>query len=164
MRFSVPTLLAFIVGISFVCIALLNANEIWARATFSIAMAALLTSFVAALYSSGARRAFWIGFAVFGCGYSLMYWNPLGNSGKQLITNDCLAIVLERLPASHETARTQDIYHTIGRLNARRDIFFRVGHTLWIVILALAGGFIARFFYLQRQKQDARFSEHSWKQ
>jgi hypothetical protein len=156
--------LASIAGISFVCIALLNANEVWERATFSIAMAALLTSFVAALYSSGARRAFWIGFAVFGSGYSLLYWNPLGNTGHELITNDCLAIVLERLPASHGMARTQDIYQRVGMLNARRDIFFRVGHTLWTVILALAGGLIARFFYLQRQKQDARLPEHSPKQ
>ena len=161
MRFSVPTLLAFIASTSFVCVALRTANEVWARATFSIAMAALLTSFVAALYSSGARRAFWIGFAVFGCGYSLLYWNPLGKTGQELITNDCLAILHERLPASHGMARTQDTYHRVSMVNSLRDIFFCVGHSLSVVILALAGGLMARSFYWRRQKQHAGLARHS---
>ncbi len=66
MRFSVRWLLIFILAIAVGVVALLNANEYWAGAARSTLILLLSLATAIASLSTGSRRAFWIGFAVFG--------------------------------------------------------------------------------------------------
>jgi hypothetical protein len=72
MRFSLRLALA----ITTVCAMLIAAVRVetwWAmRVSFTIMFAANLTAICLAIYRRGVRRAFWIGFAVFGWGYFLV--------------------------------------------------------------------------------------------
>lgn len=74
MRFSIRTLLGIIAIAAAGFSALLTSYEVWAKYFVSACLLVLLGSFVGIIYCRGQRRAFWIGFAIFGWGYFLAYW------------------------------------------------------------------------------------------
>ena len=68
-RFHLGTLviLVLILGIAFA--ALRESNETWESGLFTLTLAVLLTSVLLAIYPTESRRAFWMGFALFGWTY-----------------------------------------------------------------------------------------------
>ncbi len=75
LRFHLGTLviLVLILGVGFA--ALRQSNETWDRISFSITLAVLLVSVLLAIHRTESRRAFWLGFALFGStclGFSLV--------------------------------------------------------------------------------------------
>ena len=67
-RFHLGTLviLVLVLGISFA--ALRESNEIWDSSVFTSLIGVLLISILLAVHRTEKRRAFWLGFALFGCG------------------------------------------------------------------------------------------------
>jgi hypothetical protein len=64
MRFSILTLLGLVAVAATGTAALLNANDFWAKASYSIGFVTLLVAVIAGLTLRDGARAFWVGFAV----------------------------------------------------------------------------------------------------
>jgi hypothetical protein len=66
LRFNIANLLAviFILGVGFA--ALRESSDLWESGVFTLTLAALLISILLAVHHLGSRRAFWLGFALFG--------------------------------------------------------------------------------------------------
>src|ERR1017187_6400229 len=83
-RFHLGTLviLVLLLGVGFA--ALRESNEIWDSSIFIITLGLLLISILLAIYRTDKRRAFWLGFAVFGSAYLALWrlrrgrrsWSP----------------------------------------------------------------------------------------
>ena len=68
-RFSIASILA-IIGIVGIALAVFrDPSYLWASVTFSTTFAALVLAIINVLYSRGARRAYWAGFARCGWAY-----------------------------------------------------------------------------------------------
>ena len=65
-RFHLGTLviLVLVLGVGFA--ALRESNETWDSSIFSLILVVLLISILLAIHRTGQRRAFWLGFALFG--------------------------------------------------------------------------------------------------
>ena len=68
-RFSVRSLMLFIVGAAVGLAALRNANAYWPSATATVVVVAVATSVMGALTLRGRERYEWAGFAVFSGAY-----------------------------------------------------------------------------------------------
>jgi hypothetical protein len=79
-RFSVRTLMAFVLVCAIGLAALRNANEIWASVMLLIAFGAAATALVNALIFRGKKRYGWTGFAIFSGGYLGISLGPLLNA------------------------------------------------------------------------------------
>ena len=97
-RFHLGTLviLVLLLGVGFA--ALRESNEIWDSSIFSITLAVLLISILLAIHRIGSRRAFWLGFAVFGSAYLGLTVVPSVES--RLITTKALAYLASKMPWS----------------------------------------------------------------
>jgi hypothetical protein len=69
LRFHLGTLviLVLVLGVSFA--ALRESNEIWDSGVFTLTIGVLLTSILLAIHRTETRRAFWVGFALFGMAF-----------------------------------------------------------------------------------------------
>jgi hypothetical protein len=78
-RFSIRSLMAFILASALSLTALRKANDLWAGLMLLLALAAVGTAVLGASVMRGRERAWWLGFAVFGGGYliaGLCPWQP----------------------------------------------------------------------------------------
>jgi drug/metabolite transporter (DMT)-like permease len=75
-QFSIKALLGSVVFVALACTALLNASEWWASAACTVTLAVLLIAVLASVFRRGPRRAFWLGFAIFGWTYVLLTFWP----------------------------------------------------------------------------------------
>src|SRR5271155_1533513 len=88
-RFNIASLLGVILVLGVGFAALRESSDLWESGVFTLTLAALLISILLAIYRTESRRAFWIGFALFG-------WIYLGLSlvppiESRLITTKTLA-------------------------------------------------------------------------
>src|SRR5271166_4360934 len=65
-RFSIASLLLVVLFVAAGFAALRESNETWNSGVFTLTLAALLISILLAIHRTESRRAFWIGFALFG--------------------------------------------------------------------------------------------------
>ncbi len=95
-RFHLGTLviLILLLGVGFA--ALRESNEIWDGSVFSITLGMLLISILLAVHRAEKRRAFWLGFALFGWIYLGLCLVPSIES--RLITTKALAYVDSKVP------------------------------------------------------------------
>jgi hypothetical protein len=91
-RFSIRSLMAFVVVCAVGLAALRNANEQWARTMMLVALAAVGVAVVGAAIMRGRERAWWLGFAVFAGLYLALSVGPwVGEPFRhQLITSHWL--------------------------------------------------------------------------
>jgi hypothetical protein len=75
-RISVASLMCLTLFIAIGAAAITSESELWCSALYTLSLAALGLAIVAAIVCRGLDRAFWLGFAVFGCGYSMMVYEP----------------------------------------------------------------------------------------
>jgi hypothetical protein len=75
-RFSIRTLMAFILVAAVGLAALRNANELWAGMMVIVALGAVGVAVLGAVFLRGKERAWWIGFAFFGGGYLALAVGP----------------------------------------------------------------------------------------
>ena len=89
-------ILVLILGVGFA--ALHESNETWDSITFSITLGVLLTSILLAFHRTEKRRAFWVGFALFGSAY--LGLSLLPSIQRRLITTLALASLDSKMPRS----------------------------------------------------------------
>jgi hypothetical protein len=88
-RFNIASLLALIVVFGVGIAALREASDLWDNGLFNFVLGILLTSILLAIHRTDARRAFWLGFALFGWAYLGLALIPPIES--RLITTKALA-------------------------------------------------------------------------
>jgi hypothetical protein len=100
-RFRIGTILIliFVLGVGFA--ALRESSDIWDSGVFTLALGALLISIQLAIHRTGKRRAFWLGFALFGAAYLVLSLVP--PIGARLITTKTLAYLDSKVPRSTPT-------------------------------------------------------------
>ena len=95
-RFHIGTLviLVLLVGVGFA--ALRESDETWDSSIFSLTLGMLLISILLAIHRTENRRAFWLGFALFGSAYLGFFLVPSIES--RLITTKALAYLDSNVP------------------------------------------------------------------
>jgi hypothetical protein len=157
MRFSLRTLAVLVAGLAVIFAALFFASPLWTRIVFTAVLFGMLASIIGIVYRTGARRAFWVGFAIVGCAFCSLYYTGIMENRM------AIAPVLDALhDATKRTVserKSQPILGKVvpGRPTRRfwmesRDIpaktdFREVGHLLSIPLLAMLGGFLAAYLY-----------------
>lgn len=68
-RFNIASLLLVVLVVAVGVAALRDSNEIWDNVLFTLTVGVLLISVLLTIHCTGKRRAFWMGFAVFGAVY-----------------------------------------------------------------------------------------------
>ena len=162
-RFHIASLL---IAVSFVAVgfaALRESSELWDNGLFTLTLAVLLASILLAVHRSEARRAFWLGFAVFGLSYLGLSLIPSIES--RLITTKALKELDSEVPGrnagflqgpvlpggharqSHHDIKTRDreVWDaTTGRLlggwAGTTENFVRIGHSLFALLAGWFGG------------------------
>jgi hypothetical protein len=101
-RFHIGTLviLVLVLGVAFA--ALRESNRIWDNGVFTLTVGVLLTSVLLAIHRSEKRRAFWLGFAIFGAAYLGLSLIP--SIEPRLITTKALAYLVSKMARSNADA------------------------------------------------------------
>jgi hypothetical protein len=76
-RFSIRQLFAATALVAVGCLALVKPSALLAATMMGVVALALLAAVVFTIYRSGDKRAFWLGFAVFGWSYLLLCYGPI---------------------------------------------------------------------------------------
>src|SRR5262249_22755734 len=95
-RFSIASLLVAVIVLAVAFAALREANDIWSSGIFTLTVGALLTSILLAVHRASSARAFWFGFALFGCTYLVLSFVPAIES--RLITTKGLTYLDSKVP------------------------------------------------------------------
>jgi hypothetical protein len=101
-RFNIGSLAGFVLlcGVAFA--ALKESTDLWESGVFSITTLVLLTSVLLAIHRTGARRHFWVGFALFGgCYLALALIPPIE---ARLISTKALAFLHSKLPGQQSAS------------------------------------------------------------
>lgn len=156
--------------------ALLQASLWWAAAWLSGCLVGLGVALLGIVYRDGPRRAFWIGFAVFGWGYMIAVYGPVldRHIGVRLVTTKALAYAqlhgaFNRSPKL--VIGSANKFHLSSCLNSDRpkprkspftgddgyippqwDFFQQVGHSVFAILLACVGGFVSQWFHATRSR------------
>ena len=112
-RCSIANLLLVVLFTGIALAALRSGSALWGSLLFTAAVAALLVAVVGAVYCRDQRRAFWLGFALFGWGYLLLGLVPEARS--QLATTALLDVLHARVFGRSEPA--QFTWSWSGRVN-----------------------------------------------
>ncbi len=95
-RFNIAGLLGFILVCGVAFAALKVASDLWESGVFTLTLVVLLVSLLLAIHRTGASRAFWVGFAIFGLSYlGLSLVPPIE---ARLITAKGLTFLHSKLP------------------------------------------------------------------
>jgi hypothetical protein len=95
-RFSIASLLIVVIVLAVGFAALREASDIWSSGTFTLTIGALLISALLAVHRARSARAFWIGYALFGCTYLVLSLVPVIES--RLITTKGLTYLDSKVP------------------------------------------------------------------
>jgi hypothetical protein len=172
LRFNIASLLVFvlILGIGFA--ALRESSELWDSGLFTLTLGVLLVSILLSVHRTVSRRAFWLGFALFGWTYLALSQVPSIES--RLATTKLLAYLDSKVPGRTQTFFTgtfEDVTATVGLdsddgtiflnrsagpgLGGTSESFMRIGHSLVVLIVALLGGLLSQFLH-EKDRQNAR--------
>jgi hypothetical protein len=162
MRFSLKRLFLISTLAALACAALIFASPWWGAVCFTASVVLILASFVLAYAATGATRAFWIGVAIFGCGYWLALDVPIAaepfgrpwtiGTDNPLVTsrvlewayNQLLPMVRADEPKVDPVSGKQ-VGNWVSYPNG--NDFGRVGHSLFAILTAFFGGWLGRFAY-----------------
>jgi hypothetical protein len=95
-RFSIASLLVVVIVLAVAFAALREASDIWSSGIVTLTVGALLTSILLAVHRAASARAFWFGFALFGCTYLVLSFVPAIES--RLITTKGLTYLDSKVP------------------------------------------------------------------
>jgi hypothetical protein len=95
-RFNIGTLVILVLFFGVGLAALRESNEIWDSSIFTLTLGVLLTSILFAIHRTETRRAFCLGFALFGSAYLVISLLPSIES--RLITTKALAYLDSKVP------------------------------------------------------------------
>jgi WD40 repeat protein len=100
-RFNIASLLVIVLFLAVGFAALRESNETWDSGLFTLTLTVLLASTLLAIHRNDARRAFWIGFALFGTTYLALSLVPSIES--RLATTKALAYLDSKVPGRTQT-------------------------------------------------------------
>jgi hypothetical protein len=95
-RFTIASLLVAVLFVAVGFAALRESNDLWDSGIFTLTLTALLVSILLAVHRKEARRAFWLGFALFGWGYLALSLVPSIES--RLMTTKGLTYLDSKVP------------------------------------------------------------------
>jgi hypothetical protein len=142
-RSTIAQLMACVLYAAFGFAALRNADDLWADATYTIAIISLAAALLGAIVRGGRARVSWIGYAVFGWTYLLLDLLPawtVSIFGFQQIARPHLLI-------GRATAQVQP-YISKSQILLPYD---QVSHSLGIILSGLLGAVLA---HLLASKDD----------
>jgi len=169
-RFTIAGLLVIVLFVAVGFAGLREASDLWDSGLFTVTLGILLISILLAVHCSVSRRAFWIGFALFGWIYLGLSLVPSIES--RLLTTKALAYLDSQVPGRFPTVYTvqlagtgsgspsnqvQNIYLTavsnqqavltgrlLGGSSGSTENFVRIGHALVALIVGWFGGLLSR--------------------
>ena len=175
-QYSLLWLLGLMAFVAIGCNALVNASAFWAGLLFTVTIFVLMVAVLGSIYRHGSARAFWLGFAIFGWAYLWLVCGPtpgrtFSEDGWQfepqepLATTKLLSFFFHNLlpqvrgrtvvPQTSPGGGTGMFMGTPGAMKVpialARD-FFCVGHSLWALLFAYVGGWVARYFHATRDR------------
>ena len=155
--YSLKSLLALVAWACVGAFALLNASRIWVTVVYSVTVTALLIALLALPCQPSPRRAFWLGFAIFGWGYLLIADNVYRDDSLDLPTHAALewlhgvvsqdvdAAFLGPIPNGTQTLLEERIaqdglpvYHQIVE-SPVKPYFDRIGDCLLLIGISILG-------------------------
>ncbi len=174
-RFTIGNLAAAILFIAIALAALRDGSASWDRALFSATLLVLLTSILLAVHRTGRSRAFWLGFALFGWAYlaaaqlpevrtRLLTTRALIRLGK-LVPTVSVDLTYNQDPGERSKVlkpdgetrpevvlginpRSGSLWATLGGIT---QDFYRIGDSLWALILGFLGGHLSRGLVKRRE-------------
>ncbi len=162
-RFSLRWLLVGIALCAVGVAALVNASTMWLRVTASLTLLAFAVVLLVAICSTGARRAFMLGFLAWGIIYLVVVGLILRDENNEI--NEWPPTILltsQALQCLHTAVFRQVGTYPPGDLNAGlpiygpdHDMFMKIGQLLWAWILAMCGGLVAKFLYRVYQRKES---------
>jgi hypothetical protein len=97
-RFNIASLLIAVLFVAVGFAALRESTDLWDGGLFTLTLVVLFYSILLAIHRSDARRAFWIGFALFGGGYLVPSLIP--SIETRLVTTKALAYLDSKVPSN----------------------------------------------------------------
>lgn len=177
--FSLRMLMVFVAALAVGCYALTQHTPLWANVIVTMSYGLLALAALLAFVRRGARRAFWTGLAVAGWAYSAIVFSPFLFTGSgALLTTKVLIVGWAHVGTGPPTPRTSEPppLSTRDMTNLENDYFeimmgfrssfvaeeqqdyvaairayFRIGQSLWAIILGLGAGLTTAALYRREQ-------------
>ena len=136
-HFGTLVILVLLLGVGFA--ALRESNETWDSSIFSVTLGVLLISILLAVHHLGSRKAFWLGFAVFGSAYVGLSLVP--SIEPRLITTKALAFLDSKMPRSIPVgvAFYGSMHLYVGNDSQPNVLYFNRGKGTYEDVTAVAG-------------------------
>jgi hypothetical protein len=100
-RFNIASLLVVVLVLGVGFAALRESSDLWESGLFTLILGMLLVSILLAIHRSEARRAFWLGFALFGAAY--LGLSLVTSIESRLITTKALTYLDSKVPGRTQT-------------------------------------------------------------
>jgi hypothetical protein len=115
-RFSIASLMAFVVLLAVGMAAMRNPTKLWASLLLSIALVVLAIALLGSLFGHGLRRSFWSGFAICGWLYLIVSCAPWFTTeiAPFLFTTACLDLIYPHVAAPEQIAMSPNGAGAIG--------------------------------------------------
>jgi hypothetical protein len=123
-RFNIASLLVVILFFAVGFAALRESNDLWDSGLFTLTLGVLVISILLTVHRREARRAFWIGFALFGWSYLTVSVVPAIES--RLITTKALAYLDSKVPGRSVAFTLYTTINTGTGSNQVRNVAFSV--------------------------------------
>jgi hypothetical protein len=155
LRFTLAQSMATVLYLGFGFAALRNADELWASATYTLAIVLIAAALVGAFARSEGARTPWIGFAVFGWTYLLIVHLPewdVGGLGFGPIRKPHLLF-------EWGTARLQPLIKPldrggIGGYQINLMYYEQVSQSLGIILFGLVGALLGRLLAVNGERPN----------
>jgi len=168
LRFSIAGLMGVILFAALGLAALRNPTETWDGVIFLLTCGVLTLAVVGVACRSGAERAWWLGFALFGWGYFALAFSSPHEVLPRLPTSVLLKAVMPKLVEPGMWAGMGGGMRSIGPRFQFGGMVgvgggasssglspWRIGHCLWSLLAAILGGTLARLLFAgPAQRQD----------
>lgn len=175
-RFKIRTLLGFVLVVAIAVAALRAADELWDSGMLGLTLLSLMTAVLLAVHRTDRRRAYWLGFALFGWIY--LVGSLIPPVGSRLPTTMGLTFIDSKIPGRETTISAVFSYtaspvvgytpqalnlptsmqgniwlwdSTTGKLVpgpvGTTENFIRIGHSILALLMAFVGGHLSRHLY-----------------
>jgi WD domain, G-beta repeat len=109
-RFSIASLLGVVLFISVALAALRASTDVWDGCLLGLDLAVLLTAILLVVHRTDRKRAYWLGFALFGWTYLIVSLIP--PIGLRLPTTKGLTFIDSKIPGRHRAWATAVLTYT----------------------------------------------------
>jgi hypothetical protein len=145
LKYSIATLFVAISLVGVACAALVNASELWLRFTTTVVAVVLAMAVLVVVVGQGEIRTFATGVVIFGAAYYVF------EEVDALLTESALAEIYTLY-----TGNDTDVKDPFGASDEFSWYLFRkIGHNLWALAFAFAGGVLALLIRRRNHRLEA---------